>query len=186
MSDATWVGYGVVKNQGESWSAIKCDQCLSTCFLVGPARACHLIAHSYPHISSRKAAFQAESWAWMAIVPPAAICNESSCGGSFRRRLGLCYAACWLNRCGSLSLSTKRRRRFSTPLGTDCAAIRLSAVLAAIESGRRTNSPVRLRLAATCQASKKPEAHSASSTKTPDHSVDVAFVLIDDTKPPSR
>jgi len=52
-----------------------------------------------------EATFQAESWPWIAIVPPASICTESGRGASFRRGLGLCYGACWLNReCGNREL----------------------------------------------------------------------------------
>jgi len=58
------------------------------------------------------------------------------------------------------------------------------AVPAAIVSGRRTNSPVRSRLAATWQAPKKSKTHTESATETPEHSVDMAFVFIDGTKAP--
>ena len=123
------------------------------------------------------------SCARIATIPPSMTCNELSRVARFGRGLGLCYGACSLNRRGSLTLSLKRWRRFSTSPGTDCAATWLPAVPAAIESGRRTNSPVRSRRAATWQASKKPKTHSESGTKTPDHSVDMAFVLIDSTHP---
>ncbi len=123
------------------------------------------------------------SCARIATIPPSMTCNELSRVARFGRGLGLCYGACSLNRRGSLTLSLKRWHRFSTSPGTDCAATWLPAVPAAIESGRRTNSPVKSRLAATWQASKKPKTHSESGTITPAHSVDMAFVLIDSTLP---